>query len=80
MKLYNNTPNQVFWDVNYGNSAGCGSIKADETLDHPQWDHQKNVQVSFYHLEKTPGEPGPFEITIPKSGKGMAVTIGIFQQ
>lgn len=81
MKLFNNTPNDAYWSVSYANSAACGTIKANETLDHPAFDNQQNVKVSFSALGKAPpGETPPFSVTIAKSGKGKAVTIGLFQQ
>lgn len=81
MKLYNNTPNDANYDISYGNDAECGSIAADATIDLPGLDNQKNVRISFYCAgQAPPGGTAPFSITIPKAKKGMAVTIGLFQQ
>lgn len=81
MKLYNNTPNAAFYSVSYGNAAGCGYIAANQTIDFPYYDNQQNVKVSIVATGKAPpGEVNPFSITIPKSGKGMTVTIGMFQE
>jgi hypothetical protein len=81
MKLFNNTPNDANYDISYANDAECGTIAANATLDLPGLDNQKDVKISFYCAGKAPpGETAPFSVTIPKSGAGMAVTIGLYQE
>ena len=82
MKLFNNTPNDAYWSMSATSGSSCGSIAANETLDFPQWDNQQNVQVAFYAAGKgaPPRETAPFSVTIPQSGTGMAVTIGLYQE
>jgi hypothetical protein len=81
VKLFNNTPNDANYDISYGNDAECGSIAANATLDLPGLDNQKDVKISFYCAgQAPPGETAPFSVTIPKSGTGMAVTIGLYQE
>ncbi len=81
MKLYNNTPNDSYYGVSYGNNAECGSISANQTLDIPHLDNQKNLTVKFAAIGNAPpGEMDPFSVTIPQTGTGMAVTIGLFQE
>jgi hypothetical protein len=81
MKLYNNTPNAAYYGMSYGDDASCGKIAANQTIDLHFYDNKQNVKVSFVAVGKAPsGEVNPFSVTIPKSGKGMTVTIGLFQQ
>ncbi len=81
MKLFNNTPNGAYYDISYGNDAECGSLKPGQTLDLPSLNNQQNVKVAFTAIGKAPpGETCPFSVSIPQTGTGMAVTIGIFQE
>lgn len=81
MKLVNNTPNGAYYGISSGNSANCGSIPANGSVDLPYWDNKQNVKVTFSALGKAPpGQTAPFSVTIPKSGTGMAVTIGLYQE
>ncbi len=81
MKLFNNTPNDANYDISYANDAECGTISSNATTDMPGLDNQKNVKVSFYAAgQAPPGETAPFSITIPQSGTGMVVTIGLYQE
>jgi hypothetical protein len=81
MKLFNNTPNIANYDISYENDAECGSIAANATIDMAGLDNQKNVKISFYAAGKAPpGETAPFSMTIPDSGTGMSVTIGLYQE
>lgn len=81
MKLCNNTPNAAYYSLSYTNNASCGNIAAKEAIDLHFYDNKQNVKVSFVAVGKAPpGEVNPFSVTIPKSGKGMTVTIGLFQQ
>ncbi len=79
MTLYNNTNNEVFYGISYAGAGDCGTIEAGQTVDMPGYDNQENVRVTF-----TPTPVGqqasPFSVTIPQSGEGMAVTIGLYQE
>jgi hypothetical protein len=81
MKLVNNTPIQVMLTIACGNSADCGTIDPGGSSDWPYYDNQQNVLVAFAALPSSqPPEITPFKITIPDTGTGMAVTIGIYQE
>ena len=81
MKLFNNTQNNANYDISYANDAECGTIAAGQTIDMPGLDDQENVQISFYCANPAPpDETAPFALTIPSTGTGMAVTIGLFQE
>lgn len=81
MKLYNNTPGEIFFGIEDANSGDCGTIDAGATADWPAYDNQDNVTVSFAAYPfSNPPEITPFKITIPESGTGMSVTIGIYQE
>ncbi len=79
MKLFNNTPVEVQLTITCASSADCGTIDAGDTSDWPYYDNQENVTVSFSVNSSSP-TPEPFRITIPETGTGMAVTIGIYQE
>jgi hypothetical protein len=81
MKLFNNTPGDVFFGIESTTSADCGTIDAGATSDWPAYDNSDNVTVSFAALPvSTPPDITPFKITIPDSGTGMAITIGIYKE
>lgn len=81
MKLVNNTPGQVFAVISSPGAGDCGSIDAGDTSDWPGYDNQQNVKVSFAALPNSqPPDRTPFKITIPETGTGMAVTIGIYRE
>ena len=35
MKLSNNSPTAAYYSVSFANSAGCGTIEANQTIDFP---------------------------------------------
>jgi hypothetical protein len=81
MKLYNNTPGEVYYDITSPGLGDCGTIDPGATTDLPSYDNQDDVTVSFLAMpQSTPPDITPFQITIPESGTGMAVTIGIYQE
>lgn len=80
MKLYNNTGNDVFYGISSANSGDCGTIDAGDTADLPYYDNQENVRVTFSALPVSDSQVTPFSMTIPDSGEGMAVTIGLYQE
>lgn len=82
MKLYNNTPMEAYYEVSYGNAFECGNIAAQATLDSPQWDKQPSLKVALNAVGSNtpPDESTPFSVTIPHTGTGMAVTIGLYQE
>jgi hypothetical protein len=83
MKLYNNTPMEAFYGISDGTSADCGNIPANQTTDLPYYNNKTNVTVTFTAVGTTPppsGETTPFSATIPATGTGMTVTIGLYQE
>ena len=81
MNLYNNTPMEAWYGVSYGNAFDCGTIASQDTLSNTNWDKQDNLKVIFSSMEGTPPVSGnPFWITIPDTGTGTAVTVGIYQE
>jgi hypothetical protein len=81
MKLVNNTPVEVMLTISCASSVDCGTIDPAGTSDWPYYDNQENVTVAFAALPASqPPEITPFKITIPETGTGMAVTIGIYQE
>jgi hypothetical protein len=82
MKLSNNTPTAAYYGIHGGGSSNCGNIPAHGSVDLPWYDNKQNVTVGLHAVvpNTPPGEIGPFSITIPKSGKGMTVTFGLFQE
>jgi hypothetical protein len=81
MKLYNNTPGEVFYSISSPGSGDCGTIESGGTSDLPGYDNQQNVRVAFTAMPSSqPPEITPFKITIPDSGTDMAVTIGLYQE
>jgi hypothetical protein len=81
MTLYNNTPGEVFFGIESASSGDCGTIESGGTSDWPAYDNQDNVKVTFAATPvSTPPDVTPFKVTIPESGTGMAVTIGIYQE
>lgn len=80
MKLYNNTPTDVAYDVSWANAGDCGSLGMNETFDNTDWDNLENVQVSFNSMQAEPSGAAPFLIMIDQTGEGMAVTIGIYSE
>jgi hypothetical protein len=81
MKVYNNTPNQIFFSISSPGAGDCGTIDSGDTSDWPSYDNQENVRVGFAAMPSSqPPEITPFKITIPDSGEGMVVTIGLYQE
>ena len=75
MKLYNNTPNEAYYGISDGTGGDCGTIAAGGTADWPAYDNEA-VQVRFTAVPPQ----SPFSITIPSTGTGMTVTIGLYQE
>ena len=81
MKLLNNTPMEVSFGIQSASSGDCGTINAGDTADWPAYDNQDQVTVSFAgYPYSDPPEITPFKITIPETGTGMTVTIGLYQE
>jgi hypothetical protein len=81
MKILNNTPNEVMLTISSANSDDCGTIAPGGSSDWPYYDNQENVFVAFSAMPVSqPPQTTPFKITIPSTGTGMAVTIGIYQE
>jgi len=73
MKLFNNTPNEALYTIAGGGSDSCGTIDPGQTADEDTYNNMQNVQVFFSN-----NSGGPFSVTIPNTGTGMAVTVGIY--
>ena len=81
MTLSNNTPVQAYYGITDGTSADCGNIDPSQTADLPYYDNKPQVTVKFVAVGKAPpNEYPPFSVTIPKSGTGTTVTIGLYQE
>jgi hypothetical protein len=82
MKLVNNTPMEAFYGISAAGLGDCGTIPANQSADRPDYDNQQNVTVTFEAVGQNtpPDESTPFAVTIPNSGTGTAVTIGLYQQ
>jgi hypothetical protein len=73
MQLLNNTSNEVLYTISAGTSDSCGTIDPGQTAEEPSYDGTQNVSVFFSN-----NNGGPFTITIPESGEGKVVTVGIY--
>lgn len=82
MKLVNNTPIEAFYGIHGGGGGDCGTIPANGNVSLPWYDNKDDVIIYLSAIvpKTPPGESGPFSITIPKSKKGMTVTMGLFQR
>jgi hypothetical protein len=82
MKLSNNTPTAAFYGIHGGGSGDCGNIPANGSVDLPWYDNKQNVTINLSAVvpKTPPGDVAAFSVMIPKSGKGMTVTFGLFQQ
>jgi hypothetical protein len=81
MKLYNNTPNEVFYSISSPGAGDCGTIASGDTADLPSYDNQETVRVGFAAMPfSSAPEITPFKVTIPETGTGKVVTIGIYQE
>jgi hypothetical protein len=80
MRIYNNTQNEIAYNVVAPGSADCGAIAAQQTAELDGWDETDNVTFSFIALTPEPSGVAPFTVTIPQSTPGMAVTIGLYQE
>lgn len=73
MLLYNNTQNEVLYTISAGQSDSCGTINSGDTASEPAYDNTQNVTVAFSN-----NDGGNLNITIPSTGEGMTVTVGIY--
>jgi hypothetical protein len=81
MTINNNTPVEAYYSVAYGNDVECGSLGGRQSTSSTNWDNQAKLKVVFSGLGGNPPTPGhPFWITIPQTGTGTAVTIGLYQE
>ena len=80
MKLFNNTGNEVYYQVQSASAYNCGTIEAGGTTD-VGYDNQSNVKVSFTATPvQQPPQVTPFTVVVPQTGTGKVVTIGLFQE
>ena len=81
MKLFNNTPMQAYYGITDASGGDCGTIEPNQTADLPSYDNKPKVTVKFVAVGKAPpNEYPPFSVTIPQSGTGASVTIGLYQE
>jgi hypothetical protein len=77
MTLYNNTPNQLNYGVDYGNGGDCGTINPNGQISNDGWDNKGPLVVIFNQVTVPVGVPaGSLTIDVP-SGAGMAVAISL---
>lgn len=69
MKVFNNTSNDLFYDISAPGVGDCGNIAAGGTADWPSYDNTQDVRVGF---------TAPMELTINDSGTGKVVTVGLY--
>jgi hypothetical protein len=80
MKIQNNTPNPAHYGISNNDQGTCGHLAPNQTLDIRGWDNQQNVSVRFIADGAAPDGVNPFSVTIPNTGTGMTVTIGLYQE
>ena len=73
MRLYNNTQNEALYTISAGQSDSCGTIDPGKTAE-DAYNNTQNVTVYFSNNDNS----YPFSVTIPNTGTGMAVTVGIY--
>jgi hypothetical protein len=79
MRIFNNTQNEIGYNIASSTNADCGTIEAQQTAEFASWNETDNVKLTFNALPPEPhGLATPFTVTIPQSGTGMAVTIRLF--
>jgi hypothetical protein len=80
MRIYNNTQNEIAYNIAAPGNGDCGTIAAQQTAELDSWDETDNVRLSFVALPPEPSGVTPFSVIIPRSTPGMAVTIGLYQE
>jgi hypothetical protein len=74
MEIYNNTGDEVVYNVSSSTIDDSGTLDPGETSDDdPAYDNQQNATVTF---ATTSGNT--FGINIPESKEGMTVTVGVY--
>jgi hypothetical protein len=81
MTIFNNSPNPTYYGITDGTSSDCGNIAPNQSVDRPYYDNKPQVTVKIVAVGKaSPNEYPPFSVTIPETGTGTAVTIGLYQE
>ena len=75
MILFNNTPQEVTYGVNYEGGGDCGNLDAGQTFDQPGWDANPTIQVYF-----SPYDQGPLSVEVTETGTNTTVTIGLYYE
>ena len=78
MNVFNNTSNEVHYDISSSSSGDCGNLNAGDTGEWPGYDNSEGVSVSFVAMPAGGTDPTPFSVSIPQSGVGDVVTIGLY--
>ncbi|MFO1044697.1 MAG: hypothetical protein U0941_23230 [Planctomycetaceae bacterium] len=73
MLIQNCSPNTIFYGISNPGSADCGTIDANQTQD-AGYNNQSNVSVVISPL----GGSSSFPITIPETGTGKVITVGLY--
>ena len=78
MNILNNTSNEVHYSISSTSSGDCGNIDAGESAPWPAYDNSEGVSVTFAAMPAGGTNPTPFSVSIPQSGVGDVVTIGLY--
>lgn len=72
MIVQNSTSNQIFYSISSPGSADCGTIDAGQATE-VGYNNQTDVNVSL-----RPIDTSEFSVTIPQTGTGKVVTVGLY--
>lgn len=75
MNIYNNTSNELHYNITSPNTGDCGNLEPGATAEWPSYDNTQEVVVNFSVMST--GTP-PFTLNIPKTEAGNVVTIGLY--
>jgi hypothetical protein len=78
MNVYNNTSIDLYYDITSTSSGDCGNLGAGQTAEWPGYDNSQGVVVSFVAMPDAGPNPTPFSVSIPTTGVGGVVTIGLY--
>lgn len=74
MNVFNNTSDEVVYQITSSTLEHSGTVEPGQTADEPDFDNQEGVTATFYSTSPD----NEFNLLIPDSKEGMAVTIGIY--
>lgn len=73
MLIQNSSPDNIFYGISNPGSADCGTINANDAQE-VNYNNQSNVNVFI----SPDGGAKTFSITIPQTGTGKVVTVGMY--